>query len=99
MTPGITSHRFSVQAMEINDGEVVTKDDWANADPSEIADKRLSVVFHGAEEEQNENGDDKAGPSSRTKDSGDLKVKYDELVAYTVNLEREKHRLECQLES
>jgi DNA-directed RNA polymerase I, II, and III subunit RPABC2 len=99
------NHRFLVQAVSVSNDNALSREDWSSYPKESIQECRLSVVL---EERQNDNEPasnkveekpprkPELGPGPA--DSGDLKVKYDELVAYTLMLEKEKKKVEEELD-
>lgn len=99
------SHRFLVQAVPVQSSENVSREQWSEVPKETIQEQRLSVVL---EEQQAEMPaitppvkptaavDAKIG-SPAVEQPGDLKVKYDELVQYTLMLEKDKKKLEVEL--
>mmetsp|Transcript_49634 Transcript_49634/g.91625 ORF Transcript_49634/g.91625 Transcript_49634/m.91625 type:complete len:222 (+) Transcript_49634:90-755(+) len=97
------SHRFLVQAVTVQTSDAVTRDDWNSFPKETIHETKLSVLFDERGEEPAATGgaqDPRASPSpvvSGSAPEGDLKVKYDELVQYTLMLEKEKKKLEADI--
>mmetsp|Transcript_62871 Transcript_62871/g.149909 ORF Transcript_62871/g.149909 Transcript_62871/m.149909 type:complete len:220 (-) Transcript_62871:146-805(-) len=97
------SHRFLVQAVSVTTSDQVTRDDWNSFHKENIQETKLSVIFDDRGEEAAAGGqtqtEHRAAPSvvSSGAPEGDLKVKYDELVQYTLMLEKEKKKLEADL--
>lgn len=104
----VNNHRFLVQAVAVSSAEQVSREQWSEFDKDSIQEQRLSVVLEEREDEQSNyqastaagNG---AASEARSKQltSGrqgetevELKVKYDELVQYTLMLEKQKQKLE-----
>lgn len=101
-----SNHRFLVQAVAVTSAEPVSRDQWMEFQKSSkdgIQEQRLNVVL----EENVADGDraltEPAGWSGAPTDSlsppADLKVKYDELVQYTLMLEKNKKKLDCDLQA
>lgn len=102
------NHRFLVQAVVVPFGEPVSREQWGEFPKESIQELRLSVVLEEADVEPTANkaygaaaaplagggGGFGGGPPEQP---GDLKVKYDELVQYTLMLEKEKKKLEDEL--
>lgn len=100
------NHRFLVQAVPVSDSEPVSREDWAKFPKEALQEQRLNVVLEEQNEEKpaksNDTGfgtatADARGGAGTTEGASDLKVKYDELVAYTLMLEKEKKKLEVDL--
>jgi len=95
-------HRFLVQAVAVQSSEPVSRDQWGEFAKETIQEQRLNVVL---EEQQPEMAavnppvkpaDARSGAPA-VEQPGDLKVKYDELVQYTLMLEKDKKKLEVEL--
>jgi len=98
------SHRFLVQAVTVQTSDAVTREDWNSFPKETIHETKLSVLFDERGDEPPASGgaqvDNRATPSpvvSGNAPEGDLKVKYDELVQYTLMLEKEKKKLEADI--
>lgn len=92
--------RFLVQAVAVGENEVVTREDWAKFSKDRVHEQKLNVIV----EDEDTEVVNTAVPDTRTVVGGggsegatDLKVKYDELVQYTLTLEKEKKKLEAEL--
>jgi len=91
--------RFLVQAVAVGESEVVTREDWAKFPKDRVHEQKLNVIV----EDEDTEVVNTAVPDTRTVVGGgadgatDLKVKYDELVQYTLTLEKEKKKLEAEL--
>lgn len=106
-TQSNASDRFLVQAVAVGENEVVTREDWAKFAKDKIQEQKLNVIVEDEGAAPDGPGDVNAGrPNTNTQVSGigggadgttDLKVKYDELVQYTLTLEKEKKKLEAEL--
>lgn len=103
------THRFLVQAVGIgNSADSISRDDWANFTKDQVQEQRLSVCI------EQRDGDGKGGgaggaamdlsndrPSTGVPEGSTdvtLKVKFDELYQYTAMLEKEKKKIEAELE-
>jgi len=99
------NHRFLVQAVPCNSSEAVTREQWAEFPKTSIQELRLNVVLEERDEKQVESkgADTYSNPAATGGGAGeqtsDLKMKYDELVQYTLMLEKEKKRLEADMAS
>jgi len=102
------NHRFLVQAVAVQNTEAVTREQWAEFGKDVIQEQRLNVVLEERDAEhagQEKDASNVYGPgateTSRPGAAGDapadLKVKYDELVQYTLMLEKEKKKLEADM--
>jgi len=93
--------RFLVQAVEIKENEPVAREDWAKFPKEKVHEQKLNVIVeeHDTEEVVNNPVPDARTAMPTGSDGGatDLKVKYDELVQYTLTLEKEKKKLEAEL--
>lgn len=101
------NHRFLVQAVAVADTEPVSREDWAKFPKENLQEQRLNVVLEEREADDkpvkpsdnaygSSTSDARAGASS-AEGATDLKIKYDELVQYTLLLEKEKKKLEADL--
>jgi len=102
------SHRFLVQAVSVKEVDPVSRDDWAMFPKELLQEQRLNVTLEDCEvgadrlvptNDTGSLGLDANANASRASAEGvsDLKVKYDELVQYTLMLEKEKKKLEGDL--
>lgn len=100
------NHRFLVQAVATTSPEPVTREQWSEFAKEAVQEQRLNVVLEERETEQAVRKVDESsyGPSTTEVGRGstneappDLKVKYDELVQYTLQLEKDKKKLEAEL--
>jgi len=98
---GATStHRFLVQAVAVTGPDEVSREMWAEFTKDQVEEKRLNVDIEDKAPEPAA-----AVVASKPTDivtsgatsSTDLKVKYDELVQYTLMLEKEKKRIEDEV--
>mmetsp|Transcript_24756 Transcript_24756/g.53834 ORF Transcript_24756/g.53834 Transcript_24756/m.53834 type:complete len:214 (+) Transcript_24756:160-801(+) len=87
------THRFLVQAVAISGNEQVSRDSWASFKKEEVQEQRLGVSLR--QESQPEAAAAQAKPSPGSGES--LQASYDELVHYTLRLEKEKKHLETEL--
>jgi hypothetical protein len=101
------NHRFLVQAVVVNSSEPLDRNAWSEFGKDQIQEQRLNVVFT---EGAGTTADTSAAAAPRstpavtgsTKDGAggeDLKAKYDELVQYTTQLEKDKAKFEEELAS
>jgi len=88
------SHRFLVQAVSVQSSENVTREQWSEFPKDTVQEQRLNVVL--VEEQEPTVISPPVHPTSIDQ-PGDLKVKYDELVQYTLMLEKDKKKLELDL--
>jgi len=100
------SHRFLVQASKVTSAEPVSREQWASIGKDDIQEHRLSVVLEERASEDvvpasggitDAKGGDRTSGASET--PTDLKVKYDELVQYTLMLEKEKKKIEDEMKT
>ena len=101
--PSANNDRFLVQAVKSESGKDMTKEEWQAIDKSNVHELRLHVVFTGASSAP-------AGaapvapamiPVAIAKDASpdQIRAKYEELTSYCSQLEREKKRVETELDS
>ncbi|CAE8600166.1 unnamed protein product, partial [Polarella glacialis] len=109
---GRVDHRFLVQAVQVASSVAVSREQWAEFSKESIQEQRLSVVL---EERESETAGGKANESygssaaaeavgraaggSSMEAPADLQVKYDELVQYTLMLEKQKKKLEADIDN
>uniref|UniRef100_A0A7S2MM68 MSP domain-containing protein n=1 Tax=Alexandrium andersonii TaxID=327968 RepID=A0A7S2MM68_9DINO len=103
------NHRFLVQAVPVSSNEAVNRDQWAEFTKEAIQELRLNVVLEEKEGEPQAGNKPTesytnapaalAATTPGQEQPGDLKVKYDELVQYTLMLEKEKKKLEADMAS
>lgn len=103
------NHRFLVQATPVNTFDPVSREQWAEFSKDIVQEMRLNVVLEESETMEAETATTKqsestfaANPAHQVSNAtgeqaGDLKVKYDELVQYTLMLEKEKKKLEADM--
>eukprot|EP00747_Dinoflagellata_sp_TGD_P071084 gnl/TRDRNA2_/TRDRNA2_156868_c0_seq1.p1 gnl/TRDRNA2_/TRDRNA2_156868_c0~~gnl/TRDRNA2_/TRDRNA2_156868_c0_seq1.p1 ORF type:complete len:245 (-),score=52.80 gnl/TRDRNA2_/TRDRNA2_156868_c0_seq1:80-721(-) len=96
------NHRFLVQAVAVSDGQAVTREQWADFHKDQLQEQRLNVAL------EEDGATATAAPKPTTAATGanfaaggdsSLKMKYDELVQYTLMLEKEKKKLEADVEA
>ncbi|KAF4655815.1 Central component in molecular interactions underlying sperm crawling [Perkinsus olseni] len=104
--PSLNTDRFLIQATTSATGQPLERDEWARVAKSDIHEQRLHVIFKPAEEgsqNQTKEGGSAAPTAAPTNSSniaaGELRGKYDELVQYTLSIEKEKSKLEKELEA
>lgn len=90
------NHRFLVQAHPLDGQREVKREDWISFKKEDIEEQRLNVVL----DESGPPGPtaDVSRPTSSGEPGGDLQVKYDELVQYTLMLEKQKKKVEADLD-
>ncbi|CAJ1335497.1 unnamed protein product [Effrenium voratum] len=99
------NHRFLVQAVQVNSEKPVSREQWAEFKKEMIEEQRLNVVLEECETDQDPKQESfgfGSGPVTDASRAGeapaDLQVKYDELVQYTLMLEKQKKKLEAEIE-
>jgi len=94
-----SSHRFLVQAVVAADGEPVSREAWAEFPKDKVQEARLNVVVEEREDPAAAKVDATStfASTSPNDTSTDLAMKYEELVQYTLMLEKEKKKLEDDL--
>jgi len=93
------SHRFLVQAATVASDAAVSREQWTEMPKDQVQENRLSVVVSEAGAPAATSGARAvggldAGKAAAGESPTDLKVKYDELVHYTLMLEQKKRKLE-----
>lgn len=98
--------RFLVQAVPVQDGGPVQREAFNNFTKDQLQEQKLAVVVEECESEEPNKAGGAAGFGTGGNDAktgvavGDgatLQVKYDELVNYTLTLEKEKKKLDADL--
>ena len=97
--PSGNNDRFLVQAVKSETGKELTKEEWQGIDKSAIQELRLHVVFSGASAGPSIVSAAAPQPASKDATPEQVRVKYDELVSYCAKLEKDKQRVESELES
>mmetsp|Transcript_121308 Transcript_121308/g.387650 ORF Transcript_121308/g.387650 Transcript_121308/m.387650 type:complete len:210 (-) Transcript_121308:138-767(-) len=92
MSKDANNHRFLVQAVAIPNNEQVPRESWASFPKDEVQEHRLGVAVH-----QEAAAPEPRASSIPTDAPQNLKEEYDKLVQYTLMLEKEKKRLEADL--
>merc|ERR1712187_13093 len=90
-----SSHKFLVQAKDVPNNENVTREqwtEWASSQKDSIQEQRLNVQI---EEKDSEPAVPTTSPE---KGSSDMTEKYNELVKYTLSVEKEKKQLQAEIE-
>lgn len=87
--------RFLVQAHAVQANDTVTREDWTKFSKETIQEQKLNVVVEEHEGEESTNFE--YPPAAANTGTTDLKVKYDELVQYTLTLEKGKKQLEADI--
>eukprot|EP00927_Polykrikos_kofoidii_P062492 TRINITY_DN572_c0_g1_i7.p1 TRINITY_DN572_c0_g1~~TRINITY_DN572_c0_g1_i7.p1 ORF type:complete len:246 (+),score=49.72 TRINITY_DN572_c0_g1_i7:107-844(+) len=92
-------HRFLVQAVPSTTGTPPTREDWADWQTRKdvIQEQKLSVLLDVSEGDAMAKPVDEATRATNVEHSEDLQVKYDELVRFTLDLEKQKKKLEESL--
>jgi len=98
---GTNNHRFLVQAVPTSNVYAEFFKQWAECPKDKVQEHRLNVVLEdrnvedsGAATKPEQSSGFTAGNQGSNDTPTDLKVKYDELVQYTLMLEKENSRLE-----
>ena len=96
--PSGNNDRFLVQAVKSDNGKELTKDEWQAVDKSSVQELRLHVVFSSGGSSA---GQAAPAPMPVGKDASpdQVRAKYDELVLYCSQVEKEKRRVEAELDS
>jgi vesicle-associated membrane protein-associated protein B len=104
--------RFLVQAVRTDNGKELTKEEWSSVDKASIQELRLHVSFSSTAGSQSGSGyvptirsADTGAPNalltqplSKEAPSDQVREKYDELVTFGSQLDKERKRLETELE-
>mmetsp|Transcript_58038 Transcript_58038/g.149391 ORF Transcript_58038/g.149391 Transcript_58038/m.149391 type:complete len:227 (+) Transcript_58038:105-785(+) len=106
---GQAAHRFLVQAVQVPSTDIVSKEQWALFGKDAVEDQKLNVIVEEREtdavagnprpsaETPYPSGTTEVSRSGSGEVPADLKEKYDELVQYTLLLEKEKKKLEADM--
>lgn len=88
-----------MQAVKSSTGKDLTKEEWQAVDKSSVQELRLHVVFGGSAVSAASSM--VAAPVAIAKDATpeQVRAKYDELVTLFAQVEKEKKRLESELDS
>lgn len=95
------NHRFLVQAAVVADAEPLPRDAWSKFQKDQIEEQRLGVTLEEMNADQGQSDGLRVGGSGAidgrpvSEGTADLQQKYDELVQYTLRLEKEKKKLEA----
>jgi len=105
-TDSASAHRFLVQAAVVHDSEPIERGDWAKFPRDALQEQMLNVVVdeQGSGEEKPVAGaatarGSAAGAGQGSSDLQDLQGKYNDLVPYTLSLEKENKKLDADLKS
>eukprot|EP00933_Yihiella_yeosuensis_P076791 TRINITY_DN86744_c0_g1_i1.p1 TRINITY_DN86744_c0_g1~~TRINITY_DN86744_c0_g1_i1.p1 ORF type:complete len:250 (+),score=42.05 TRINITY_DN86744_c0_g1_i1:86-751(+) len=105
---GRVDHRFLVQAAAVASSTAVSREQWQEFSKDQVQEQRLNVHLEesGADTATagTESFGSRASPATTVSAGGasmeappDLQQKYDELVQYTLVLEKQKKKLEAEL--
>lgn len=95
--------RFLVQAVTVQDGNPVSREAFNNFTKEQLQEQKLAVVVEECESEEPNKAGGVAGVGTGGNDAktgvaaDELQFKYDELVNYTLTLEKEKKKLDADL--
>lgn len=100
--PAEKEDRFMVLATQTTSDKKLERDEWANVEKTQVEDVRLKVVLlqskdNAATGAAASNAAAKGAVAGGKKN--DLKTKYDELFAYTLELERKKKQADTELDT
>jgi hypothetical protein len=102
--PVNNSDRFLVQATATSNPQGLGRQEWIDLDKNLLQEQRLKVVFTQGASPVTAVANppvvtrpDVSG-TAQTASAGDLRTKYDELIQYTLGLEKEKNKTETELE-
>jgi DNA-directed RNA polymerase I, II, and III subunit RPABC2 len=95
--PSANNDRFLVQAVKTPSGKDLTKEEWQAVDKASVQELRLHVVF-------SDSAVSAAAPAAVAAISKDatpeqVRAKFDELVTVVSQLEKDKKRLESELDT
>lgn len=98
----ISSHRFLIQAVQRQSADEVTRDEWTEIAKNKdtMQEARLNVALEeapaGVPSKVTKDAAPTGSPAAENPSPENLKEKYDELVQYTLQLEKEKKKIEDQ---
>lgn len=89
--PSSNNDRFLVQAVKSESGKELTREEWLAVDRNAVQELRLHVTFANAA----------SVPAPVAKDASpdQVRAKYEELVSYCSQVEKDKRRVEAELET
>lgn len=92
-------HRFLVQAVPTTSATLPSRDEWTELQNKKetIQEQRLNVSLDHIEADSLPKSTDEAARATNITHPEDLQVKYDELVRFTLDLEKKKKTLEGEL--
>lgn len=97
--PSGNNDRFLVQAVKSESGKELTKEEWQVVDKASIQELRLHVVFTGSVAAVSASGVHAPAPVANDATPEQVRAKYDELVSYCSQLEKDKKSVESELDS
>ena len=97
--PSGNTDGFQVQATPTTraNNETLTRDEWTEISKNSIQEKRLSVIFSFPSVNDFNNPDGVKIVDTASVSAPDLRSKYEELVQYTLGLQKEKVKIEQEL--
>jgi hypothetical protein len=97
--PSANNDRFLVQAVKSATGKDLTKEEWQAVDKSSVQELRLHVVFGGSA--LSAASSMVTAPVAIAKDATpeQVRAKYDELVSLYAQMEKDKKRIESELDN
>ena len=98
--PSANNDRFLVQAVKSETGKELTKEEWSAIDKANVQELRLHVVFSGPAAGGNVvQGTAPNVVLDKNASPEQVRAKYDEVVAYSTQMEKDKRKAEVELES
>jgi hypothetical protein len=98
--PSANNDRFLVQAVKSVSGKELTKEEWQALDKSAVQELRLHVVFSGSAASPGTSAVISVAPAVIAKDATpeQVRAKYDELMAMYTQMEKDKRKVESELD-
>lgn len=93
--PSGNNDRFLVQAVKSEGGKELSKEEWQAMDKNAVQELRLHVSFSSAPA----SGGAVPGPVGKDASPEQVRAKYDELVNYCSQVEKDKRRVEAELDT
>ncbi|EEQ98483.1 Vesicle-associated membrane protein-associated protein B/C, putative [Perkinsus marinus ATCC 50983] len=86
--------RFLIQTAVSKSGRPLDREDWSKLSKDDIEEQKIRVTFKAST-----SGGDTNTTEDSTETKDDLRAKYDELIQYTLSVEKDKKRLEQEIET
>ncbi|KAF4669668.1 Central component in molecular interactions underlying sperm crawling [Perkinsus chesapeaki] len=93
--PSNDHDRFLIQTAVSKSGRSLDREEWGKLAKGEVEEQKIRVVFKAAPAASEPSPEAPSGGDG----SDDLRAKYDELIQYTLSVEKDKRRLEKEIEA